>query len=174
MGCVTETFRGSSFAGKDLRALNKDGSTFDCVDFTGANLTGANFSESRFTNCIFNESCLIDVCFCESIFENCSFDNARFAATDICYAQMRNCSFSGLSALSLGFVQLSRMENCTFTHDGRIIAFDKAPIVIQGLLNTPCALMGDDIILGQKLFKSGTLWPMLGRLFLDTQHKKHA
>ena len=145
----------------DLRNITLDSTSFNNIDFTGANMNGANMSECTFIECIFDEACLIDTCLCESSFENCTFLNARFGATDICYGTIMSCVFSGSTALSLNFLELSTLSSCRLIHGDTNIIFSKAPVVLNGLLNAPVAIIGESLIIGQKIIPLSAMPPSL-------------
>ncbi len=169
-----QTITNADLSYNNLKAIDLDGHHFTNINFTGANLTTANLSEAIFKNCTFDEACLIDTCFCESQFINCSFKHTRFGSTDICFVHMDACYFSGHSALTLNFITLRTLKACTYEQGAETWLFNKAPIVIQGLFNTPVALIGDSVIIGQKHIKLGTLPPSLSRYLLGHTLDAHA
>ncbi|MGH1398131.1 MAG: pentapeptide repeat-containing protein [Alphaproteobacteria bacterium] len=134
---------------KNLSHANLDEAYLAHADFTGANLTGANMSEANLYGANLSHTALHNTCFAYSDLSEADFTGAHCGATDIAMAYLDECTFSDISCFTLNFKQATSMQNCRFTtQNGESSHFSKAPIIINGLIESPLIITENTAYIG--------------------------
>lgn len=160
---------------KNLQCANIDTGKLSGARFHFTNLNHANISEAALSFCDFSGASLIGTCLAESDMTGSIFMNASFGATDLAGAILDQSLFSTLSALQLSFQDIKSMKNCIFkTVSGDEIQLSQPPLVLNGALRCPIAILGKTVLLGHKVVPLEVLKSNYTKKFIQSKIDKIA
>ena len=144
---------GVNLSHQNLANITLDGANMPRANFEGSNISGGNLSEANLSGSNFSNTLLCNSCLCLSDLSKCNFTGSQFGATDIAGTKLSYSTFSTISALDLDFIFAEEIKNCVFIQpDNHMCIFNRPPLLIKGLVNTPVVFFDNYMKIGQKLY----------------------